>query len=778
MWSEKLVMWEELSYIVGLCQVPFCFMGDFNEILRLEEKKNAISLPASAEEFKEWVQDLPLVNLPLTDRKFKWFRGRSCSHIDRILDNVEWLEEFPDTRLKGEPRGLSDHCPLILENTRLSAGPRYFQSLHSLFTHKGFLWMVKDEWRNSGEAQFINKLKALTVPLTHERFLWMVKDEWRNLGEAQFTNKLKALTVLLRRWHKDNFGDMDNRIKKFEEEIKKIDDMVNAGNYDRTVEARQKALVTCCSKWYFRKELHLKQMSRSHHARDMDKNTKYFHNLASARRRNNRIDSLKFAPIIGICDGLVKQIDDEEAAVLEVMPLPEEIREVVWDSVLEFFQSAKLPMDANVTWVALVPKVMGAKEIKDLRPISMVGCVYKVISKVLVRRMRLVMPGLVGDTQSAFAKGRKIHDGALITCETVQWLKLHKKQAAIIKLDFQKAYDRVRWSFVDIVLQKMGFGLRWRTWVKECMTTVSMLMLINGSPSKPFRIERGLRQGDPLSPFLFILAVDILHRMVGKAVRNGRISPLLVGRDNIELSHLQFADDTILFFPKDTKILVNYKRLLRCFELMSGLSINFDKSSLILVNCEQELVTNMCGLLECAEATLPVKYLGISLGTNPRLVKTWKPIIDKVEDKLSLWKAKSLNKASKLVLIKSVLNSLTVLQKETLSEDITSYNFTSTIWRGSVPLRVELFAWFVLVGRVWCAWLKSANRAWAIRGTIKELFESWIEVPGHNSEQNKWMIGFFAVIWNIWLELNDRIFQRSERGVDGMNNKSFLSYKK
>nr|XP_029151633.1 uncharacterized protein LOC112779046 [Arachis hypogaea] len=201
-------------------KVPFCFMGDFNEVLQLEERKGAVSLPASAEDFKEWVQDLQLVDLPLSDRKFTWFR----------------------------------------EDSRLCVGPRPFRSLDSWFTHDGFLKLVKDEWRH--------------------------------LGDDIFTNKLKALTVPLRRWHKDKFGDMDSRIKKFEEEIKKIDDLVGAGSYDGTMEARRKALVTCCAKWYVRKEIHWKQMSRSQHARDMDKNTRYFHNLASARRRNNRIDSL------------------------------------------------------------------------------------------------------------------------------------------------------------------------------------------------------------------------------------------------------------------------------------------------------------------------------------------------------------------------------------------------------------------------------------------------------------------------------------------------------
>ncbi|XP_015945805.1 uncharacterized protein LOC107470909 [Arachis duranensis] len=111
--------------------------------------------------------------------------------------------------------------------------------------------------------------------------------------------------------------------------------------------------------------------------------------------------------------------------------------------------------------------------------------------------MRKVMPGLVGETQSAFVKGRKIHDGALITCETVQWLKARKRSVAIIKLDFQKAYDWVKWSFVDIVLQKMGFDIYGRGWIKECVCSASMSVLINGSPTKPFKMERGLRQGDP-----------------------------------------------------------------------------------------------------------------------------------------------------------------------------------------------------------------------------------------------------------------------------------------
>ncbi|XP_072058019.1 uncharacterized protein [Arachis hypogaea] len=460
--DAKIQVWEELSYMAGLYQVPSCYMRDFNEIVHVEERQCTNVLPRSAEEFRSWIQDMHLVDLPLTDCKFSWFQGRSCSHIDRALVSVEWLEEFPESRIRGRPRGLSDHCPVILEYMRQ-------------------------------------------------------REEWRNLGEMQFTDKLKALMVSLRNWHKNKFGDMNKKITKFEEEIKKIDDLDNS-------------------------------------------------------------------PMMSFRDGLVSRIEQADAINMEALPTAEEIREAVCDcesskapgcdeynmnfvkrcwgeigheftaAVMGFFQTSRLPTDSNITWVALAPKFIGAKEIKDLRLISMVGCVYKVISKVLVRRMRPVIPTLVRETQNVFVRGRKIHDGALIACKMVNWPKLRKKEAAIIKLDSQNAYDRVRWSFVDIVFQKMGFGNRWRSWVMECMSTTSMSVLINGSPSKPFKMERGLRQGDPLSPFLFVLVVDVLHRLVGETIRNGRISPLLIGRDSIALSHLQFTDDTILFCPPEEEL--------------------------------------------------------------------------------------------------------------------------------------------------------------------------------------------------------------------------------
>ncbi|XP_020981566.1 uncharacterized protein LOC107494948 [Arachis duranensis] len=201
-------------------------MGDFNEVVHVAERKGATSLSASGEDFRAWINDMELVDLELNDRKYTWLRGQSCSRIDRTLVSLEWLDTYMDTRLRGGLRGLSNHCPLILEDRRLVQGPRQFHSLDSWFTHEGFLRMVKEEWRGLGDAQFLDKLKALSKPLG--------------------------------RWHKQHFGNIPEKIKKLEEEIKKVDDMVSNGVYDGTVEARRKALVRCCELWYTRQDIHWK----------------------------------------------------------------------------------------------------------------------------------------------------------------------------------------------------------------------------------------------------------------------------------------------------------------------------------------------------------------------------------------------------------------------------------------------------------------------------------------------------------------------------------------
>ena len=279
--------------------------------------------------------------------------------------------------------------------------------------------------------------------------------------------------------------------------------------------------------------------------------------------------------------------------------------------VSSFFEKGSMHTGANMTWVTLAPKIDDVKEMKDYRPISMVGCIYKTIPKVLANRIRHVMDGPVGETQTAFAQGQQILDGALIACKVIHWLKSKKKEAVIMKLDFHKAYDSVRWDFVDHVLNRMGFGQVWPKWIWACISSAEMSIIINGSATKPFRMEHGLRQGDPLSPFLFVLVVDVLNRLLSKAVSCGLVEGIEVGSHRVGLSHLQFADDTILFAPSKKEVLVSLRHILGYFGLMSGLNINYEKLAIIPLNCNDAVVFDLSRSLQCEVLSLSVKYLGI-----------------------------------------------------------------------------------------------------------------------------------------------------------------------
>lgn len=154
-----------------------------------------------------------------------------------------------------------------------------------------------------------------------------------------------------------------------------------------------------------------------------------------------------------------------------------------------------------------------------------------------------MMPNLIGETQSAFVMERQILDGVLIANEVIPWLKRHKKEAVLLKIYFQKAYDTRSGGFLEHIQEMMGFGSIWREWIKQCLTTASISILINGSPTIPFKMERGLRQRDPLSPFLFVLATeafDILMKVAAESLKGTLSKTCLLGErmSNFLISNL------------------------------------------------------------------------------------------------------------------------------------------------------------------------------------------------------------------------------------------------
>ena len=211
------------------------------------------------------------------------------------------------------------------------------------------------------------------------------------------------------------------------------------------------------------------------------------------------------------------------------------------------------------TFLVLIPKKCGAEDLSDFRPISLVGGLYKLLAKVLTNRLKKVMGKVVSSTQNAFVEGRQILDAALIANEVINSLLKRKESGVLCKLDLEKAYDCINWDFLLSVMQRMGFGEKWVGWIRWCISTALFSVLVNGSPTGFFRSSRGLRQGDPLSPYLFVLGMEALGSLINREVRGGFLSGCRIwGREGVgnQVTHLLFADDTLVFYDDSQEQLV------------------------------------------------------------------------------------------------------------------------------------------------------------------------------------------------------------------------------
>ena len=195
-----------------------------------------------------------------------------------------------------------------------------------------------------------------------------------------------------------------------------------------------------------------------------------------------------------------------------------------------------------------------------------------------------------------------------------------KEKGILCKLDIEKAYDHIRWDFILQMLERMGFGSKWIRWINWCISTASFSVMFNGSPTGFFRSSRGLRQGDPLSPYLFVIGMEVLSCLLKRAVEDNFISGCRLGdRDGGELviSHLLYTDDTIIFREAKSEQLMCLRWNLMWFEAFSGLKINLNKSEIIPLG-RVDNVESFAAKLGYGVGSLPIMYLGLPLGAPHR----------------------------------------------------------------------------------------------------------------------------------------------------------------
>lgn len=204
----------------------------------------------------------------------------------------------------------------------------------------------------------------------------------------------------------------------------------------------------------------------------------------------------------------------------------------------------------------------------------------------------------------------------------------------------------------------MNFPHTWRRWIRACISSASVAILINGSPSPFFKLQRGLRQGDPISPFLFNIAVEPLNLLFNKAISLNLWKGIEICRNGSKISHLQYADDTIVFCSPKIHSLMNIKKVLILFEFSSGLQVNFHKSFVLGLNVDLSWLNLASSSLQYRIGSFPFIYLGLPIGGNTSRPLLWELILDRMRKKLASWKGNLLSIGGRATLIKASLSSL------------------------------------------------------------------------------------------------------------------------
>ncbi|RVW97910.1 Transposon TX1 uncharacterized 149 kDa protein [Vitis vinifera] len=628
---EREWLWEEVGAIRGIWEGPWCLGGDFNITLAQGERSRQGRITSAMRRFAEVVDDLGLVDLQLQRGAFTWTGGlnnMSRARLDRFLVSPCWLDQFSRVSQWRLPRPISDHFPVLLEGGSWKRGPAPFRFENMWFKVEGFKDLIWNWWQGI---------------------------EVRGSASFRLSAKLKELKQKLKVWNREEFGNLESNKEAAIQQVEYWDRVEEERSLSMEELACKKDAKEDYAKWVDLEETHWRQASRELWLKAGDKNTRYFHRMASAHRRVNHMDRIKINGIKlteereireGVVNAFMQQFSEssgwkadigslsfnqicvQEAEMLEApfsegevqsalmemngdkAPGPDGFSVFFWQCCWDFVKEEILEMfkefhdqntflkSINNTFLVLIPKKGGAEDFGDFRPISLLGGLYKLLAKVLANRLKKVIDKVVSHDQNAFVKGRQILDASLIANEVID---------------------------------------NWNKKGTRGLSATKFSVMVNGTPAGFFSSSKGLRQGDPWCK---------IQRDRGRAVH---------------IAHLLFADDTIVFCEAKKEYLTNLSWILFWFEAASGLRINLAKSEVIPVG-EVQRIEEMAVELGCRVGQLPSAYLGLSLGVPNKAAYGWDGVEEKMRRRLALWKSQYISKGGRITLIKSTMGSMPVYQ--------------------------------------------------------------------------------------------------------------------
>lgn len=318
-----------------------------------------------------------------------------------------------------------------------------------------------------------------------------------------------------------------------------------------------------------------------------------------------------------------------------------------------------MPRAVNATILTIIPKFPGATLIKDYRPISCCNTLYKLISKLLVTRLKPLLPKLILPNQTTFIKGRLLLENCLLASELVNGYHKNKGPKRVtLKINIAKDFDSITWDLLTECLHALQLLVIYINWLKECYTKISYSVSTNGRLHGFFKGSRGLRQGDPLSPYLFGLVMNILSQKLNDAAEEGKFNyhPKCQASG---LTHLCFADDLLIFSDGSSKSIQGILTALEEFKQISGLSISPEKSCFFACGFKDVELTSIASISDFPQGSLPIRYLGLPLCTKKLTILGCEPLLQIIRNKVSPWAAKYMSFAGRKVLINTVIAGIT-----------------------------------------------------------------------------------------------------------------------
>jgi hypothetical protein len=688
-----------LSELVRMCDseiLPKLLAGDFNIMRKPEEKNNSTFHPRWPSIFNAIIDHLDLREIVLSGRQFTWANRRSVptfEKLDRVLASVEWEHKFPLVSVRALTRACSDHTPLFIDSGLQGhiGNKGTFSFELSWLSHDGFEKMITREW---------NIVTKGASPI----------ERWQN--------KIRHLRCFLKGWAKNMSGQYKKERERLSILIDELD--IKAETTILSVDERERLRKANDSINKLRRDEEAKwaQRAKVKHVQEGGNNTKYFHLIANGKHRRKKIFQLEqdegtivgeenlkmyiteyykhlfgdptpneFSMIENRIDDipqltnaennfLIADFDEKEVlTAINQMErnkapgpdgFPAEFYQQFWhlikhDLMPLFHQlySGVLPLyKLNFGIITLLPKKENAIQIQQYRPICLLNVSYKIFTKVATIRIADLASKVIRPTQTAFMPGRHILEGVVVLHETVHELHRKKLDGVLFKIDFEKAYDKVRWPFLQQVLRMKGFDPKWCSWIRKFVEHGSVGIKVNDDIGPYFQTRKGLRQGDPLSPILFNLVADMLAIMIARAKEDGQVGSLVPHLVEGGVSILQYADDTILFMEHDLAKAVNMKLILCIFEQLSGLKINFHKSEIFCFGKAKDEEFRYRQIMGCESGSFPFRYLGIPIHFRKLTNAEWITVENRFSSKLGCWQGKLLSYGDRLVLINSVLTSL------------------------------------------------------------------------------------------------------------------------